>query len=40
MNKDLAKVLAVIAAIVAIQRIASSRRACICLGPLCACGYR
>lgn len=40
MNKVLAKVLAVVAAIVAIKRIATSRRACVCLGPFCACGYR
>jgi hypothetical protein len=40
MNKDLAKVLGVIAAIVAIKRIANSRRACICVGPFCVCGYR
>lgn len=38
--KDLAKILAVIAAVIAIKRIAESRRACVCLGPLCACGYR
>jgi hypothetical protein len=38
--KDLPKLLAVIAAVVAIKRIVDSRRACVCLGPLCACGYR
>lgn len=38
--KDLAKLLAVIAAVVAIKRIADSKRTCLCLGPLCACGYR
>lgn len=40
MSKDLVKVLAVVTAIVAIKRIVSSRRTCVCLGPLCACGYR
>jgi hypothetical protein len=38
--KDLAKLLAVIAAVVAIKRIAESKRACVCVGPFCACGYR
>lgn len=38
--KDIGKLLALIAAIVAIKRIAESKRACVCIGPLCACGYR
>jgi len=38
--KNLGKLLAVIAALVAIKRIAESRRACLCVGPVCACGYR
>lgn len=38
--KDLTKLLAVIAAIVAIKRIADGKKACVCAGPFCACGYR
>jgi len=38
--KDLGKLLAVIAALVALKRIADSKRACVCFGPVCACGYR
>jgi len=38
--KDIAKLLAVVATIVAIKRIATGQRACICFGPFCACGYR
>lgn len=38
--KDIIKLLTVIATIVAIKRIAESKRTCVCLGPLCACGYR
>lgn len=36
----LGKLLAVLALAVAIKQIANSRRACVCVGPLCACGYR
>jgi hypothetical protein len=38
--KDLLKVLAIMAAAVAVARIASSKKACVCAGPFCACGYR
>jgi len=38
--KDLTKLLAVIAAIVAIKRISESKKACVCAGPFCACGSR
>ena len=38
--KELMKVLAVIAGVVAIARIASAAKVCVCAGPFCACGYR
>lgn len=38
--RDPTKLLAVVAAIVAIKRISEGKKACVCAGPFCACGYR
>lgn len=34
------KLVAVIAGVVTIARIAKSPKVCVCAGPFCACGYR
>lgn len=38
--KTVSIILAALAAIVAVKRIAESKRVCLCAGPFCACGNR
>lgn len=38
--KDIAKIAGVIALLIALKRIAESKKTCLCVGPVCACSLR
>ncbi len=37
---NLIKLLAVLAGVIAVARVATAPKVCFCAGPLCACNYR
>jgi len=38
--KNLVRIAGIVALLIAVKKIAESKKTCICVGPFCACGFK